>query len=58
MERSGLIKGVKSARQKKFDFRQILPYWQDFFGVGATIRIGWEMLCLPYVGFFWFTIEI
>ena len=22
-----------------------------FFGIGATIRIGWEMLCLPYAGF-------
>ena len=20
--------------------------------IGATIRIGWEMLCLPYAGFF------
>ena len=24
---------------------------RDFFGIGATIRIGREMLCLPYAGF-------
>ena len=30
---------------------EILPYWQDFFGIGATIRIGGEMFCLPYAGF-------
>ena len=24
---------------------------RDFFGISATIRIGREMLCLPYVGF-------
>ena len=23
-----------------------------YCGIGATIRIGQEMLCLPYVGFF------
>ena len=45
-------KGCQIAAQKKVDFWQILPYYQDFFGIGATIRIGWEMLCLPYAGFF------
>ena len=25
---------------------------EDFFGIGATIRIGGEMLCLLYAGFF------
>ena len=25
---------------------------RDFFGIGATIRISREMLCLPYAGFF------
>ena len=25
---------------------------QDFFGIGATIRIGREILCLPYAGLF------
>ena len=38
--------------KKKLVFRRILPYWQNFFGIGATIRIGRENLCLPYVGFF------
>ena len=23
------------------------------YGIGATLRIGREMLCLPYAGFFW-----
>ena len=27
-------------------------YRHDFFGIGATIGIGREMLCLPYAGFF------
>ena len=27
-------------------------FWQDFFRFCATIRIGQEMLCLPYAGFF------
>ena len=27
-------------------------YYQDFFGIGATIRIGGEMLRLPYARFF------
>ena len=31
-----------------FILLQILPYQQDFFGIGATIRIGRDMLCLPY----------
>ena len=44
-------KGCKIAAQKKFNFRWILPYYQDLFGIGATIRIGREMLGLPYAGF-------
>ena len=32
-------------------FLWILPYLQDFFGIGATIRIGWELICLTYAGF-------
>ena len=28
-----------------------------FFGIGATIRIGQEMLCLLYAGFFIYDIE-
>ena len=25
---------------------------QDFYGIGATIRIGRQMLCVPYAGFY------
>ena len=43
--------GLKSPRKKKVFFCWLclgLPS----YGVGATIRIGREMLCLPYAGFF------
>ena len=30
---------------------QILPYWAGFFGIFATIHIGWEILCLLSAGF-------
>ena len=45
-------KGCKIGVQKKLVFRRILPYWQDFFGIGTTIRIGPDMLCLLCAGFF------
>ena len=35
---------------KKFGFLGILD--PPYCGIGATIRIGREMLCLPYAGFF------
>ena len=35
---------------KKFGFLAILG--PPYCGIGATIRIGREMLCLPYAGFF------
>ena len=35
---------------KKFGFLGILG--PPYCGIGATIRIGQEMLCLPYAGFF------
>ena len=35
---------------KKFGFWGILG--PPYCGIGATIRIGREMLCLPYAGFF------
>ena len=44
-------KCLKSPRKKKFFFCWVclgLPS----YGIGATIRIGREMLCLPYAGFF------
>ena len=37
--------------------KQRSGYWQDFFGISATIRIGQEMLCLPHAGFFLGTFE-
>ena len=35
---------------KKLGFLGI--FGQPYCGIGATIRIGREMLCLPYAGFF------
>ena len=46
-----LIKGVKSPCKKKFTPPANLPYYQNFFGIGATILIGREMLCLLCAGF-------
>ena len=43
-------KGCKIAAPKKVCFLANFGY-QDFFGINATIRIGREMLCLPYAGF-------
>ena len=39
---------------KKIGFLVILG--PPYCGIGATIRIGREMLCLPYAGFFSFLI--
>ena len=36
---------------KKIGFLGILG--PPYCGIGATIRIGREMLCLPYAGFFY-----
>ena len=48
-------KWCKNAAQKKFFFwggmGQILHYYQDFFGISATIRIGLEMLFLLHATF-------
>ena len=53
-------KGVKSLVKKKFYFPTnlgLINHYslsqssQDFYGISATIRIGCEMLCLPYAGF-------
>ena len=66
MERSCLrikknpIKGVKSLRKKKVFFSANLGLINSlinrsiksrFYGIDATIRIGQEMLCLPYAEF-------
>ena len=45
-------KGCKITGQKKFVSLLIWPYYQDFLGISAITRIGREMLCLPYAGFF------
>ena len=29
----------------------MIYFFKHFFGIGATIHIGREMLCLPYAGF-------
>ena len=45
-------KGCKIAAQKKVSFLANFALLAGFFGIGATIRIGREMLCRPYAGFF------
>ena len=44
-------KGFKIAAQKKKNPANF-ALLAGFFGIGATIRISREMLCLPYAGFF------
>ena len=55
--------GLKSPRKKKLVyFGWFFPFFKKigflgifgppYCGIGATIRIGREMLCLPYAGFF------
>ena len=51
IQKNFAYKWCKITAKKKFVFLVILPYQQDFFGIGATIRIGQAMLCLPYAGF-------
>ena len=46
-------KGCKIAAPKKPGFcGEFCLTSRIFVGIGATIRIGREMLCLPYAGFF------
>ena len=45
-------KGCKIASQRKNSFLANFALLARFFGIGATIRIGREMLCLPYAGYF------
>ena len=42
--------GLRSSRKKKFFFCWFC-LGPPSYGIGATIRIGREMLCLPYAGF-------
>ena len=46
-----IIEPVKSLRKKVF-FSANFALLAGFFGIGATIRINQEMLCVPYAGFF------
>ena len=43
--------GCKIAAQKKISFSANFALLAGFFGIGATIRTGREMFCLPYAGF-------
>ena len=58
MERSGLRfkyfvhKGYKITAYKSWIFDKFCLTSRIFFGIGATIRIGREMLCLLFEGFF------
>ena len=46
-----LIKGVKSPLNFVFFFSLNFALLAGFFGIGANIRIGRKMSCLPYAGF-------
>ena len=46
--------GCKIAAQEKVFFLTNFALLACFFGIGATIRIGRETLCLLYAGFFCF----
>ena len=48
--------GLKSPRKKKKNFCWFC-LGPPSYGIGATIRIGREMLCLPYAGFFFLNIR-
>ena len=48
--------GLKSPRKKVF-FCCWFCLGPPSYGIGATIRIGREMLCLPYAGFFFISAE-
>ena len=50
LQKTFAFKGCKITAQKKFFFLQILPYYQDFFGIGATISASVErcfVSCMP-----------
>ena len=51
-------KECKIAACKKFNFSANFALLAGFFGIGATIRIGREMVCLPCAGFFTYIILV
>ena len=50
--KTSAYKGCKITAQKNVIFGEFCLTSRIFVGIGATIRIGREMLCLPYVEFF------
>ena len=48
-------KGCKIAAPIKVCFLAIFASQAGFFGIGATLRIGQKMLCLPYAGLYFLT---
>ena len=53
LQKTFAYKGCKITAQKNLLFSANFALIADFFfGIGATIRIGQELLCLPYAGFF------
>ena len=63
MERSGLtfehfcLEVVSNCRAQKNYFFCWFCLGSPSYGIGATIRIGREILCLPYAGFFCFAMK-
>ena len=55
LQKTFAYKGCKISAHNYFFFLLILPKYQKFFFyIGATIRIGQDMLYLPYAGFFFY----
>ena len=43
--------GLENIQIKLHFFLKGVTYYQDFFSVGATIRISLKMICVPYAFF-------
>ena len=46
------IKNYFKNRRKKKEKKYYSPFFWEGFGIGATIRIGQEVQCLPHAKFF------
>ena len=51
------LKRYKIAARKRKKMLANFAFLRFFLGICATIRIGWEILCLPYEGFFKYKIQ-
>ena len=51
LQKTLAYKGCKITVEKKLVFSANFALVAGFFGIGAIIRIGQKMLCLPYAGF-------